>query len=59
MCSSDLNPVKLSRTPPSVRSKPKTFGLDTRAVLAERGYSAAEIDGLIASGVALTEIRKA
>ena len=52
------NPVKLSRTPPSVRSKPGTFGLDTRAVLAERGYSAAEIDRLIASGVALTEIRK-
>ncbi len=52
------NPVKLSRTPPSVRRKPGTFGLDTRAVLAERGYSAAEIDRLIASGVALTEIRK-
>jgi crotonobetainyl-CoA:carnitine CoA-transferase CaiB-like acyl-CoA transferase len=52
------NPVKLSRTPPSVRSKPKKFGLDTRAVLAERGYSAAEIDKLLASGVALTEIKK-
>ena len=52
------NPVKLSRTPPSVRRKPGTFGLDTRAVLAERGYSSAEIDRLIASGVALTEIRK-
>lgn len=53
------NPVKLSRTPPAVRSKPRTFGLDTRAVLAERGYSAAEIDRLIDSGVALTEVRKA
>lgn len=53
------NPVKLSRTPPAVRSKPKTFGLDTRAVLAECGYSAAEIDALVASGVALTEIKKA
>ena len=42
-----------------VRSKPKKFGLDTRAVLAECGYSAAEIDTLVASGVALTEIRKA
>ena len=30
-----------------------------RAVLAERGYSPAEIDALVASGVALTEIRKA
>jgi crotonobetainyl-CoA:carnitine CoA-transferase CaiB-like acyl-CoA transferase len=53
------NPVKLSRTPPAVRSKPRKFGIDTRAVLAERGYSAAEIDQLVASGVALTEIRKA
>jgi len=52
------NPVKLSRTPPAVRSKPKKFGLDTRAVLAECGYSAAEIDALVASGVALTEIKK-
>ncbi len=53
------NPVKLSRTPPGVRSKPRKFGIDTRAVLAERGYSAAEIDKLVASGIALTEIRKA
>ena len=53
------NPVKLSRTPPAVRSKPRKFGIDTRAVLAEHGFSSAEIDKLIASGVALTEIRKA
>ena len=26
------NPIKLSRTPPSVRSKPRRFGIDTRAV---------------------------
>jgi formyl-CoA transferase len=52
------NPIKLSRTPPSVRSKPRKFGMDTRAVLAERGFSAAEIDKLITSGVALTEIKK-
>ncbi len=52
------NPIKLSRTPPSVRSKPRKYGIDTRAVLAERGFSAAEIDKLIAAGVALTEIRK-
>jgi len=38
--------------------KPKKFGADTRAVLAEHGYSAAEIEKLLASGVALTEIRK-
>ena len=53
------NPVKLSRTPAGIRTKPKKFGVDTRAVLAENGYSAAEIDTLVASGVALTEIRKA
>jgi formyl-CoA transferase len=53
------NPVKLSRTPASPRSKPKKFGTDTRAVLAEAGYSAAEIDRLVASGIALTEIKKA
>lgn len=52
------NPVKLSRTPAGVRSKPKKFGTDTRAVLAERGFSAEEIETLIASGIALTEIRK-
>jgi formyl-CoA transferase len=53
------NPVKLSRTPPSVRSKPRKYGIDTRAVLGEHGFSDSEIDKLIASGVALTEIRKA
>lgn len=52
------NPVKLSRTPPEVRSKPKKFGADTKAVLAEAGYSAAEIDKMIASGVAFTDIKK-
>lgn len=52
------NPVKLSRTPPAMRSKPRKFGMDTRAVLAERGLAPAEIDRLIASGAALTEIRK-
>jgi crotonobetainyl-CoA:carnitine CoA-transferase CaiB-like acyl-CoA transferase len=53
------NPVKLSRTPPRVRSKPRKFGIDTRTVLSEHGFSDDEIDKLIASGVALTEIRKA
>lgn len=53
------NPVKLSRTPAGVHSKPKKFGSDTKAVLAEAGYSAAEIDRLVAAGIALTEIKKA
>ena len=53
------NPVKLSRTPPSPRSKPRTFGADTRAgagrawLLGRRDRQAAS-----PSGVALTEIRK-
>jgi crotonobetainyl-CoA:carnitine CoA-transferase CaiB-like acyl-CoA transferase len=52
------NPVKLSRTPASPRSKPRKFGADTRAVLGEHGYSPTEIDRLVASGMALTKIRK-
>jgi formyl-CoA transferase len=52
------NPIKLSRTPAGVRSKPKTFGADTRAVLAEAGYAAGEIDDLVDRGIALTRIRK-
>ena len=38
--------------------EPRKYGIDTRAVLAERGFSGAEIDKLIAAGVALTEIRR-
>ncbi len=53
------NPVKLSRTPPKVRSKPRTFGHDTRAVLREHGYSDADIDALLKIGVALVETKKA
>jgi crotonobetainyl-CoA:carnitine CoA-transferase CaiB-like acyl-CoA transferase len=52
------NPVKLTRTPPAPRSKPRIFGADTKAVLAELGYSAADIDKLLGSGVAFTEVRK-
>jgi formyl-CoA transferase len=48
------NPIKMSRTPPqAARMRPPRFGQDTRAVLAEAGYSEAEIEALIASGVAL------
>jgi crotonobetainyl-CoA:carnitine CoA-transferase CaiB-like acyl-CoA transferase len=46
-------PVKLSRTPGRVRSAPPAFGSSTRAVLAEAGYSPAEIEALIAEGIAL------
>jgi formyl-CoA transferase len=53
------NPVKLARTPPAMRSKPRKFGADTRTVLAECGFSPDEIEELIASRVAFTEMNKA
>jgi len=53
------NPVKLSRTPASVRSVPPIFGSSTRKVLGEAGFTAAEIDGLFASGIAMETPRKA
>jgi len=46
-------PVKLSRTPATLRRVPPGFGADTCAVLAKAGYSGAEIEALVASGVAL------
>jgi crotonobetainyl-CoA:carnitine CoA-transferase CaiB-like acyl-CoA transferase len=46
-------PVKLSRTPGGLRSTPRSFGADTREVLAEAGYDADEIDGLVEAGAAL------
>jgi crotonobetainyl-CoA:carnitine CoA-transferase CaiB-like acyl-CoA transferase len=47
-------PIKLSRTPGGLRSVPQKFGQATRAVLAKAGYSDAEIDQLVADGVAFT-----
>lgn len=44
------NPVKLSETPPSLRTPPPLFGQDTEAVLAEFGFDAAAIDRLRAAG---------
>jgi len=53
------NPVKLSRTPMSVRETPPAFGSATREVLAESGFTQSEIDSLFASGVAMETPRKA
>ena len=47
------NPVKYSRTPTAMQKTPPAFGEDTRAILGEAGYSAAEIDALIENGAAL------
>lgn len=44
-------PVKMSDTPGSIRTIPGPFGGSTREILAEVGYSAAEIDALAAAGV--------
>jgi crotonobetainyl-CoA:carnitine CoA-transferase CaiB-like acyl-CoA transferase len=52
-------PVKLSRTPPALRRTPPAFGAANREVLAEAGYSAAEIDRLIAAGIVATRMAAA
>ena len=50
-------PVKMSRTPGAVTAKPPLFGQDGRAVLAEAGYTEAEIDQLYQADIALHERR--
>jgi crotonobetainyl-CoA:carnitine CoA-transferase CaiB-like acyl-CoA transferase len=52
------NPIKMSRTPPSLRRPPPNFGEASRAVLKEAGYADAEIERLIQSGVVATMPRK-
>jgi formyl-CoA transferase len=53
------NPIKMSRTPPqAARRRPPRFGQDTRAVLAEAGYSDTEIDALISAGAAFDKPRE-
>jgi crotonobetainyl-CoA:carnitine CoA-transferase CaiB-like acyl-CoA transferase len=46
-------PVKLSATPAEVTRHAPSLGEHTREVLLERGWTAAEVDALIASGAAL------
>jgi len=52
-------PLKLSRTPPGLRRTPPRFGEANRAVLQEAGYSAAEIERLMASGIVAETIQNA
>jgi crotonobetainyl-CoA:carnitine CoA-transferase CaiB-like acyl-CoA transferase len=51
------HPVTLTDTPASIRGGPPTPGEHTRVVLTELGYADAEIDALLASGAAATELR--
>lgn len=51
-------PVKLSRTPGSVRRLPPKFSQHTQEVLAEAGFSAAEIDALRKADVLVEKRRK-
>lgn len=51
-------PIKLHDTPVALTRGPADVGQDTRAVLAEAGFTGEEIEALIASGAAATE-RKA
>ncbi len=44
-------PIKLDRTPGSVRTPPPAFGADTRAVLRELGYPEDRIDALYREGI--------
>jgi crotonobetainyl-CoA:carnitine CoA-transferase CaiB-like acyl-CoA transferase len=47
-------PMRMSRTPPAIRTMAKPQGADSRAVLKEAGLSEAEIEGLAKAG-GLTE----
>jgi crotonobetainyl-CoA:carnitine CoA-transferase CaiB-like acyl-CoA transferase len=53
------NPVKLSRTPAGLHRVPPRFGESNRAVLKEAGFSEAEIDRLIKSGIVAETMQKA
>ena len=51
-------PIKMGRTPGSVRTTPPHYGSATRDVLAGLGYDRAQVDELIADEVAFTERAK-
>lgn len=51
-------PVKLSRTPGSIRQAPPAFAADTESILREAGYDASAAEALIKSGVAPKQRRK-
>jgi formyl-CoA transferase len=52
------DPVKLSRTPARLRMTPPSFGSGNREVLAEAGYSPAQIESFIQEGIVREQIKK-
>ncbi|OKO89147.1 hypothetical protein AC629_07350 [Bradyrhizobium sp. NAS80.1] len=44
-------PIKLSRTPGTVRSTPRTLGADTREVCRQAGFDQSDIDDMITRGI--------
>ena len=54
-----FNAIRMSRTPATLRRTPPRFGAANREVLAEAGYSDAEIDALVAEGTVFTQMRRA
>ena len=45
------SPLKLTKTPPSIRLSPPDLGQDNEGILAESGYDAAQISALREKGV--------
>ena len=48
-------PIKLGRTPGSVRSTPPHYGSATRNILASLGYDRGQVEELISDKIAFTE----
>ena len=51
-------PIKFSRTPGEIKRRPPRFGEHGRELLEENGFSADEVEGLIADGTVLEARRK-
>jgi len=51
-------PIKFGRTPGSIKRRPPRYAEHAREILAENGFSAEEIDSLIADGTTPTERRR-
>ena len=51
-------PIKLSRTPGRIARTPPRFGEHGREILAEFGFSEAEIEALAASGILVEQRRR-